>query len=66
MRKGQTVTLEVTTDHDDEVHVHGDYNIELEVVSGMSMTKSFVADKTGSVEIESHHPEKIIAILNVR
>ncbi|MGI8456734.1 MAG: hypothetical protein ACR2LI_01285 [Propionibacteriaceae bacterium] len=66
IRKGQTVALTVTSDHDDEVHVHGDYDIELPVSSGTSVTKSFVADKTGSVEVESHHPEKIIAILNVR
>jgi hypothetical protein len=66
VRKGQTVTLKITTDHDDEVHVHGDYDIELEVRPGTPMTKSFVADKTGSVEVESHHPEKIIAILNIR
>lgn len=66
VRKGQTVALTVTSDHDDEVHVHGDYDIELEVNSGTTVRKTFVADKSGSVEVESHHPEKIIAILNIR
>ncbi len=65
--QGTTVTLNVTSDQDDEIHAHtaGD-GYELEVKAGEPATGSFVAADTGSFEIESHHLEKVIAILNVR
>lgn len=62
--KGQKVVINVTSDHDDAIHIHG-FNIELEVKANQPATISFVADEVGSFEVESHHPEKIIAILNV-
>ncbi|MBA8795325.1 FtsP/CotA-like multicopper oxidase with cupredoxin domain [Friedmanniella endophytica] len=65
VRRGQTVRLDITSDHDDEVHVHG-FDIEIPVTANTPVTKEFVADQPGSVEIESHEPEKIIAIMNVR
>lgn len=64
--QGQTVVLNVTSDHEDAIHVHGGYDIELEVQPDVPATEEFVADRTGSVEIESHHPEKIIVILIIR
>jgi hypothetical protein len=65
--KGTTVTLNVTSDQDDEVHAHtGGDGYELEVKAGEPATGSFVAADTGSFEIESHHLDKVIAILNVR
>ena len=65
--QGTTVTLNVTSDADDEIHAHtaGD-GYEIEVKAGEPATGSFVAADTGSFEIESHHLDKVIAILNVR
>jgi hypothetical protein len=65
--KGETVVLNVTSDADDEVHVHtaGD-GYELEVKAGVPARGQVVAADTGSFEVESHHLEKIIAILVVR
>ena len=65
--QGTTITLNVTSDQDDEIHAHtaGD-GYELEVKAGQPATGSFVAADTGSFEIESHHLNKVIAILNVR
>ncbi len=65
--QGTTVTMNVTSDQDDEIHAHtaGD-GYELEVKAGEPATGSFVAADTGSFEIESHHLDKVIAILNVR
>jgi len=65
--KGQTVVLNVTSDADDEIHAHnsGD-GYELEVKAGEPTTGQFVAADTGSFEVESHHLEKVIAILVVR
>lgn len=65
--QGTTVTLNVTSDQDDEIHAHtGGDGYELEVTAGEPATGSFVASDVGSFEIESHHLEKVIAILNVR
>jgi FtsP/CotA-like multicopper oxidase with cupredoxin domain len=65
--KGQTVVLNVTSDADDEIHAHtsGD-GYELEVTADKPAAGKFVAADTGSFEVESHHLEKIIAILVVR
>jgi hypothetical protein len=52
---------------DDEIHAHtGGDGYELEVSAGKAATGSFVVSDPGSFEIESHHLNKIIAILNVR
>jgi hypothetical protein len=65
--KGTTVTMNVTSDQDDEVHAHtGGDGYEIEVKAGQPATGSFVASDVGSFEIESHHLDKVIAILNVR
>ena len=62
---GTTVVITVTSDRDDEVHVHG-YDLEIPVKAGRTVTKEFVADETGSFEIESHEPELLIVRLQVR
>ena len=65
--KGHTVVLNVTSDTDDEIHAHtGGDGYELEVTAGKPATGKFVAADAGSFEVESHHLEKIIAILVVR
>jgi hypothetical protein len=67
LSRGQTVIMHVTSDMDDEVHAHtGGDGYELEVSAGKPATGSFVVSDPGSFEIESHHLNKIIAILNVR
>lgn len=63
---GQTVVLNVTSDHDDEIHVHGEPEVELEVIAGTPVSTQFVTEQSGSFEVEAHHLEKIIAILNAR
>lgn len=66
VEQGQTVVLNVTSDRDDEIHVHGDIEVAVPVAANDTASKSFVAEAVGSFEVESHHPNKIIAILNVR
>jgi hypothetical protein len=67
LSRGQTVIMHVTSDMDDEIHAHtGGDGYELEVSAGKPATGSFVVSDSGSFEIESHHLNKIIAILNVR
>ena len=62
---GTTVAITVTSDREDEVHVHG-YDLELPVSPGTPITREFLADRTGSFEIESHEPALLIVQLLVR
>jgi hypothetical protein len=64
---GQTIVLNVTSDEHDEVHAHteGD-GYELEVPAGKKVTGEFELNAPGSYEVELHHLEKVIVILNAR
>jgi len=67
VRVGQKVILNVTSDTDDEIHAHiGGEGYELPVQAGRPVKGSFTIDSPGSFEVESHHLEKIIVILNAR
>lgn len=64
---GYTVVLNVTSDIDDEIHAHlGSDDFTLDVRAGRPERGRFVADSTGSFDVESHETGKIIVILNVR
>jgi hypothetical protein len=63
---GQKIVLQVTSDEADEIHAHdGGDGYELEVPAGTPTTGEFTPGQPGSFEIESHHLEKVIVILNV-
>jgi hypothetical protein len=67
VRVGQKVILNVTSDTDDEIHAHiGGDGYELPVQAGTPARGSFTLENPGSFEVESHHLEKIIVILNAR
>ena len=67
VRVGQEVILNVTSDIDDEIHAHlGETGYQLGVRAGRPATGSFTLDSPGSFEVESHHLEKTIVILNAR
>ena len=64
---GQTIVLNVTSDQHDEVHAHTDGDgFGLEVPAGEQVSGEFTINSPGSYEVESHHLEKVIVILNVR
>jgi heme/copper-type cytochrome/quinol oxidase subunit 2 len=63
--KGTQVRLMVTSDVDDEVHVHG-YEIEKEVLAGQTVTIDFTADQTGVFEVESHESNLQLIQLEVK
>jgi hypothetical protein len=59
------LTLHVTADKKEEIHLHG-YNIVFEVpAAGQTVTHSFKADKTGSFEIEIEDTSTHLGQLNV-
>ncbi|HKN44161.1 MAG TPA: hypothetical protein VJW23_09570, partial [Propionibacteriaceae bacterium] len=67
VRVGQKVILNVTSDTDDEIHAHiSGEGYELPVRAGTPAKGSFTIESPGSFEVESHHLEKIIVILNAR
>lgn len=52
VRQGDMVTMTITADKQEEIHLHG-YDIAFEVPSpGGSVTRTFKADKSGSFEME--------------
>lgn len=64
VRLGQSVTLYVTSDHDDQVHIHG-YDQEFDVKTGKTTVWKFHAEIAGRFEIESHSPANLIVTMIV-
>src|ERR1044071_8057141 len=60
----ETVKFRVTSDVDEEVHVHG-YDIAKDIPAGGTVTVSFPADITGIFEIEYEHAGEQIGQLRV-
>jgi hypothetical protein len=61
---GQTVTLTVTGDAADEVHLHG-YDLTAPVAPGQPATLTFVADVPGVFEAELHDAGTVLLTLQV-
>jgi len=61
---GTPVTLVVTSDTADEVHLHG-YDLEKELSPGKPTTLRFDATQTGVFEVELHEANVVIAHLQV-
>jgi hypothetical protein len=62
---GSPVRILVSSDVDDEVHVHG-YDLEREVSAGQSATIDFTADQTGVFEVETHESDLLLLQLQVQ
>ncbi|MHC5704469.1 cupredoxin domain-containing protein [Streptomyces tirandamycinicus] len=65
VRKGRPLDLRVTSDTDDELHVHGvDRSAELK--AGRTTTLRVVMDRAGLFEVETHRSGLVLAQLAVR
>jgi cytochrome c oxidase assembly protein Cox11 len=53
--QNDTLTINITSDTDGEVHLHG-YDIHFETKAGQTVSHTFKADKTGDFEIEWESP----------
>ena len=62
--KGTAVTLVVTSDVADHVHVHG-YDIEKELTPGTPVTLQFAATIAGVFEVELHQADTVLLRLQV-
>jgi len=49
--QGDTITINIKSDTDGEVHLH-DYDIKFDTKAGQTVSKTFKADKTCECEIE--------------
>ncbi|MEU1491866.1 hypothetical protein ACFYPA_32010 [Streptomyces sp. NPDC005775] len=65
VKKGRTVRLEVRSDRDDTLHVHG-YDKEARLPAGRTVTLTFTADRTGLFEVETHESDLLLTQLVVR
>jgi hypothetical protein len=63
---GGEVSLEVTSDADEEIHVHSDPEHTFEIKAGHTKTFSFTIDTPGQVAVEAHHLDVTILQLVVR
>ena len=50
-RQSDTVTINIKSDTDGEVHLHG-YDIPFDCAAGQTVSHTFTADKTGDFELE--------------
>jgi plastocyanin len=66
VKVGQKVTLDITSDAHEQIHVHSEPEHEYEVGPGDTVTKSFTLDTPGQVAVEAHHLDATIVQLVVR
>jgi hypothetical protein len=53
---GESLTLTVTSDHADQLHLHG-FEIEKDLVAGQPLSVTVTGSQPGIYEVETHHPE---------
>ena len=63
---GQEVTLRISSDAAEEIHVHSDPEHSYEVKPGDSVEESFTIDTPGQVAVEAHELDATIVQLVVR
>ena len=63
-RQGQQVQIEVLSDRDDELHLHG-YDLHLPLLAGKAVTLTLRADHSGRFELELHKQHLTLAALEV-
>ncbi len=63
--KGEQVVLVVRADAGEDVHLHG-YDIEKPVTPGKPVRIPLTVDLPGRFELELHHPDSVLAVLEVR
>ena len=62
----QPITLHVTSDAVDELHVHSSPDHKFQVAAAANQTFQFSVDVPGNVDVELHHLERTIATIQVR
>jgi plastocyanin len=63
---GQPITFRVTSDAEDELHVHSVPEHSFDVKAAPDQTFTFTVDVPGRVEVELHHLNVVLATIDVR
>lgn len=64
-KQGDTVTIKVTSDAADELHLHG-YDLSFDLESGKPVERTFTADQAGQFEAELHEAKTPVFVLEVQ
>ena len=64
-RVGQPVTVHVTSDAADELHVHSTPDHEFAIAAAPNQTFTFTINTPGKVEVELHHLDQAVATIDV-
>ncbi|MEK6807352.1 MAG: hypothetical protein AABY95_11995 [Pseudomonadota bacterium] len=62
--EGERVVLRVTTDHADELHLHG-YDLSLKLKANVPGELKFIAGRSGRFDFELHHSHVDLGALEV-
>ena len=62
----QPITLHVTSDATDELHVHSVPDHKFQVAAAPNQTFQFSVDVPGSVDVELHHLDRTVATIQVQ
>jgi heme/copper-type cytochrome/quinol oxidase subunit 2 len=63
---GQPITLRVTSDATDELHVHSSPDHKFQVAAAPNQMFQFKVDVPGNVEVELHHLDRTIATIQIQ
>lgn len=63
---GQPITVHVTSDATDELHVHSVPDKEFAAAAAANQTFQFTVNVPGDVEVELHHLDRTLATIQVR
>jgi hypothetical protein len=65
LQQGEAVTLKVTSDRNDELHMHG-YDLHAHLQAHTPATLSFKADRSGRFAYELHQAQVELGVLEVQ
>ncbi|WP_328993853.1 hypothetical protein OG394_05735 [Kribbella sp. NBC_01245] len=64
--KDEQITVNITSDIDDEIHVHSTPDHSFQISAGQKLEETFSFGATGTYEMESHRLKKLIVKFEVR
>ena len=65
LKQGEKAVLVIRSDAGEQVHLHG-YDIEKDMTPGKALRIPFTANLPGRFELELHHPDALLAVVEVR
>jgi hypothetical protein len=65
IENGEKIVLVIRSDAGEEIHVHG-YDVERELTPGKTLRIPITANIPGRFEVELHHPDVLLAVLEVQ